>query len=147
MSRHQKVCSDTNFRSPCSLCATKLRAMSRHPNGCPRHDMKIMSRPRTNLVPASATSRYKIDIAIWGPGSVSCAHQNQIVLAAALSRASRSVTHLACELCSARQALPVATPFLGRDLAPKMGSSPSHSVLALFFSFPFCSTHCKTSRI
>ena len=56
MSQHQKECHDTNFRSPCNLRVAMPRAMSQHPNGCQHHGMKIMSLPRTNLVPASATS-------------------------------------------------------------------------------------------
>ena len=64
--KQARPCRDTNFRSPCSLRVATPRAMSRHPNGCPRNDMKIMSRPRTNLVPVSTTSRHKIDVATWG---------------------------------------------------------------------------------
>ena len=40
--KQARPCHDTNFRSPCSLRVATPRAMSRHPNGCPRHDMKIM---------------------------------------------------------------------------------------------------------
>ena len=51
-----KSVSRPNFKLPCSLRVATLKAMSRHPNGCPHHDMKIMSRPRTNLIPAPAMS-------------------------------------------------------------------------------------------
>ena len=131
MSRHQKVFRNTNFRSPCNLRVATPRAMSQHPNGCPRHNMKIMSRPRTNLVPPQLRRDTKIDVATWGPGSMSCTH------AAALSRASRSAAHLACAPCHACQARPIATPFLGCDPASKMGNSPSHYVLAFLFFFLF----------
>ena len=71
MSRHHESCRDTKLhvpcrdtkkcvatqpQLPCSFRVATPKAMSRHPNGCLRRDIKIMSRPRPSLVPASTMS-------------------------------------------------------------------------------------------
>ena len=54
--RDTKKCVATQPQLPSSFRVATPKAMSRHPNGCLRRDIKIMSRPRPSLVPASTMS-------------------------------------------------------------------------------------------
>ena len=138
--RDTKKCVATQPQLPCSFRVATPRAMSRHPHGCPCHDMEIMSRPKTSLVQLQPCRDTRIDVTTWDPEKTRSRAQRPC-RGRALQRAqplgrARIRSYHACATPSLSQ-----HHLLCRDLEPKMGSSPFQFLLCFLFLF-----FCKTTR-